>query len=325
MSCVLVGPGFSLLLLLGCRTYQEPSIEEEVAEFLGAAAKIVALQEELLELVSKRSDPWDSEIHAELGRSAYPGDQGARGARDRLLTRADRKAVFEAVLEELEGCPTNSREGLLRAELAHRLMFESVRGGFDWWFGAGVPEHYPEVVRGWRDFFDLNREISEFWKTGDRSGVRVPDRPTFVWSEIAMERGARILARTPVGEMIIEADSGLGRSFTWNGETRFAVLQPRPERWYGRLGIYYPGPGDHWEDHHGITRGVLEDSNLDFAGTDEARAWFRSRQGDMPHVVGERTGRRLVSLPAPAATQRGGLARQHSGAGRERSERSPRG
>jgi len=42
-------------------------------------------------------------------------------------------------------------------------------------------------------------------------------------------------------------------------------MWPREKRWNGSFGIYYPGPGNHWKVHDGITRAVVEESQLNFS------------------------------------------------------------
>jgi hypothetical protein len=54
-------------------------------------------------------------------------------------------------------------------------------------------------------------------------------------------------------------------------------MWPRAERWYGSLGLYYPGPGDHWKEHNGITRGVVEEGQQHFKTVEESLKWVRSR------------------------------------------------
>jgi hypothetical protein len=103
-------------------------------------------------------------------------------------------------------------------------------------------------------------------------------------TEFAMVPGQTITARTPPGTIRISADDWLRRSYTWEGATRSVEMWPRDERWYGSLGIYYPGPGRHWEEHRGITRGVVQEGQQHFTSEQEALAWIRSQSGWKPHV-----------------------------------------
>src|SRR4051812_45790833 len=83
-------------------------------------------------------------------------------------------------------------------------------------------------------------------------------------TEFAMRPGETITATTPLGAMQVRADDWLERSYTWEGATRSVVMWPRDARWYGSLGIYFPGDGRHWHEHHGITRGVVQEGQQHF-------------------------------------------------------------
>jgi hypothetical protein len=98
----------------------------------------------------------------------------------------------------------------------------------------------------------------------------VPDR-----NEIVMSKGMKITATTHEGTIIITAGKGLKRSYTWEGSTRSVVMWPRSKRWYGSLGIYFPGPGDHWEKHNGITRGVVQEGQMHFDTMEDALEWLK--------------------------------------------------
>ena len=104
-----------------------------------------------------------------------------------------------------------------------------------------------------------------------------------VRNEMVMSAGMTISAQTSSGKMVIAAVDEFTRDYTWEGATRSAELEPRAERWYGSLGAYYPGPGDHWKIHNGITRGVLEEGQQHFKTTAEAMKWIKS-QGWIPHA-----------------------------------------
>jgi hypothetical protein len=42
--------------------------------------------------------------------------------------------------------------------------------------------------------------------------------------------------------------------------------------------MYYPGPGDHWNGHNGITRGVVEEGQQHFKTAEEAAKWISAQQ-----------------------------------------------
>jgi hypothetical protein len=102
------------------------------------------------------------------------------------------------------------------------------------------------------------------------------DAPVPARNEIAMSPGMKIIATTRIGTITITAGNGLKRSYTWDGETRSVEMWPRSERWYGGLGIYFPGPGNHWREHNGITRGVVSEGQLHFKTLEEANQWIDS-------------------------------------------------
>jgi hypothetical protein len=106
----------------------------------------------------------------------------------------------------------------------------------------------------------------------------VGDGPVPARNEIVMTPGMRITAATRSGKIAITAGQGLQRSYSWEGATRSVEMWPRNKRWYGSLGLYYPGPGDHWKEHYGITRGVVEEGQQRFQTEKEAADWIEERQ-----------------------------------------------
>ena len=97
-------------------------------------------------------------------------------------------------------------------------------------------------------------------------------------NEVVMPANATIEANTGAGKIIIQSGNGLKRYYSWEGVTRSAVLWPRTGRWFGSMGLYYPGPGFHWIGHNGIRRGVLDEGQQHFNSIDEAEAWLH-----LPH------------------------------------------
>jgi hypothetical protein len=112
---------------------------------------------------------------------------------------------------------------------------------------------------------------------------QVGDGPVPARNEVVMTPGMKITATTTAGKITINAGKGLKRSYTWEGATRSVEMEPREERWYGSLGLYFPGPGEHWKNHKGITRGVVEEGQQHFKTTDEALKWLGERKW-MPYV-----------------------------------------
>ena len=111
-----------------------------------------------------------------------------------------------------------------------------------------------------------------------------PAAKPFKFTELVMQPGMVVTADTNAGTISISATDVLTRAYTWEGATRSVTLEPRTERWHGSLGAYYPGPGDHWQEHHGITRGVLQEGRQHFASKDEAVAWLQKQSGYYPTV-----------------------------------------
>jgi len=99
-----------------------------------------------------------------------------------------------------------------------------------------------------------------------------------VTNETVMPPGMRIKVRTSESEMIVQAGRDYERSYTWDGGTRSAKLWPRKTRWYGNLGIYFPGAGQHWKSNNGITRGVLQEGVLWFKAEEDALNWLNNVQ-----------------------------------------------
>lgn len=95
--------------------------------------------------------------------------------------------------------------------------------------------------------------------------------------EVVMSPGMRITATTTAGTITITAVDELTRSYTWDGATRAVEMAPRTERWYGSLGIFNIGAGEHWRDHRGITRGVTEEWQQHFKTVEEALKWIKER------------------------------------------------
>ncbi len=88
-------------------------------------------------------------------------------------------------------------------------------------------------------------------------------------NEIVMTPGMTITVNDSNGDFLITAETLYKRSFSWAGGKRDVIMWPRESRWYGSFGIYYPGSGNHWEEHDGITRAVLDEGILHFNSMDD--------------------------------------------------------
>jgi hypothetical protein len=89
-------------------------------------------------------------------------------------------------------------------------------------------------------------------------GKRQADKPRLA-NEIVMVPGMEISATNELGKITIVAGPDLQRTYRWESCEGSLEMVPRRKRWYGSLGIYYPGPGDHWKECGGITRAVVEE------------------------------------------------------------------
>lgn len=122
-------------------------------------------------------------------------------------------------------------------------------------------------------FFNVNFGLLERFQNWIEA-----EPPISIKNEIVMPPQSTIKAETPNGLITIKSGKGLKRFYTWNGETRHVIMIPREERWYGSLGLYYPGTGFHWNvTKDGIKRGVLEEGQQHFKSKNEALKWIQKQ------------------------------------------------
>jgi hypothetical protein len=112
----------------------------------------------------------------------------------------------------------------------------------------------------------------------------IGDRSIPPQTEAVMTPGMKIFAKTPACELTITAGRGRMRSYTWEGATRSIETIPRPERWDGSFGLYFPGPGNHWFPHHGITRCVADEGQLNFSTVQMAQEWLSQTPAFEPRI-----------------------------------------
>jgi hypothetical protein len=110
------------------------------------------------------------------------------------------------------------------------------------------------------------------------------DAPVPSGIEVVMAPGSTLVALTPTGQIQVGAGKGLQRCYTWEGATRCVEMWPRKTRWLGSLGVYFPGPGYHWDEHRGISRAVVEEGQQHFQNVDQALAWIASQKKWIPVV-----------------------------------------
>ena len=138
-----------------------------------------------------------------------------------------------------------------------------------------------------------------------------------------MSPGMRITATTSVGTIAITAVDELTRSYTWDGATRAVEMSPRATRWFGSLGLFNPGAGEHWRDHHGITRCVTKEGQQHFKTVEEAMKWIKERELDALRLPRRRADGRVGQEPPQEAVGRRGLADSHRREETETTARQP--
>lgn len=107
----------------------------------------------------------------------------------------------------------------------------------------------------------------------------VPDQ-----NEIALDNGTEVIAETPSGEITIIAGPGLLRTLKWDGATRWAVMEPRKERWAGSLGIHYDGTPTDWRPHQGLRKLQYEEGQRQFETMNDAKIWMQIRRMHYVHT-----------------------------------------
>lgn len=83
-----------------------------------------------------------------------------------------------------------------------------------------------------------------------------------------MNEGMTIAIHNSDLTLSIQAGKGLKRYYTWNGETRSVTLLPRLQKWHGSHGAYFPGTGNHWEEHDGVTRVLADEAVINYESYD---------------------------------------------------------
>lgn len=112
--------------------------------------------------------------------------------------------------------------------------------------------------------------------------------------EIVMTKGMRLEAFGSAGNIEIEAGEGYERIFRWgNGCERSVEVWPRQERWYGSLGLYYPGPAGHWKKCDGVSCVVFEEGQMHFASEAESEKWIDERYQGMQDYVHRNGGMKV--------------------------------
>ena len=104
--------------------------------------------------------------------------------------------------------------------------------------------------------------------------TKVAPKNSVVAVDLVLNSGDKVVANTDEGIIEIVAGKGLSRTYTWDGASRSVDLWARKEPWMGALGGYYPGPGEHWREHKGITRCVTRESVMRFETAEAFYEWI---------------------------------------------------
>jgi len=247
---------------------------ESVRVLLGCSERYAQVRARELEVA-----PGDVEeamrLFEEGVASLYPTvDESCSAARRSLLAGGPETAA--SLLAALAGLDLGTPEGMAAGLFGNTLLTELFGGGFEWvesWDAGAAASNGPTLAR-WKECFSAAEP--GFWTMrGIRHSEALAQIDGFQFAECVLPAGASIRATTARGVIEVRAGHGFERHLTWNGATRSAILQPRRERWYGSLGLYFPGTGDHWVEHDGIVRGTLEEARIHLARMEDVEAWMR--------------------------------------------------
>lgn len=97
--------------------------------------------------------------------------------------------------------------------------------------------------------------------------------------ELVLKPGSRLSVSTLVGPVGVVAGTGVSRTYEWNGCSLKSNMAPRGSRWMGALGIYDPSPSllptMPWNKCKGLTRTVVDESQIHFADVAGAEQWLK--------------------------------------------------
>ena len=265
--------GFAALVLASSLPCPSSDLDVAVEDLLACSRRYATL------LSSPQPDL------ATLHSCDYPTDE-PRGVIARLNLLAHPREAAPLVLRALEAVDPRTYEGTAAGKFCNDLLVELFHGGFQW--GQLLSEDWvarnEQTRKGWRLTLDLVLSEDAFWKdVRAEARRRFSAVEGFVACESVLPAGASIRARTREGEVEYVADTGFGRSITWKGATRTVQMIPRPERWNGSLGLYFPGSGNHWKPHEGITRATVEEKQIHLDSLEEFESWLKSSGQDFVH------------------------------------------
>lgn len=96
--------------------------------------------------------------------------------------------------------------------------------------------------------------------------------------ESVMTEGQTVSITSQFGELSVKAGKGFERLYTWKGQTRSVNMLARQGEWLGSKGLYFPGDGEHWKEHEGISRAVLEEGIQRFDEVASLKKWMETER-----------------------------------------------
>jgi hypothetical protein len=110
-----------------------------------------------------------------------------------------------------------------------------------------------------------------FW-VGSAFAAQLSAFQLYPYTEVVLNPGMRLIARTPNGTLTILAGRGTRRTYRGDGWEKSLFLVARTSRWYGSLGLYDPA-----ESYSPYGRLLVEEGRQHFSTESAAEGWLRAR------------------------------------------------
>jgi hypothetical protein len=110
-----------------------------------------------------------------------------------------------------------------------------------------------------------------FW-VGSALALQVYAHQLHSYTEVVLNPGMKLTARTPNGVLTILAERGTRRTYRGDGWNKSISLIARTSRWYGSLGLYDPA-----ESYSPYGRLLVEEGRQHFSTQAAAEGWLRGR------------------------------------------------
>jgi hypothetical protein len=110
----------------------------------------------------------------------------------------------------------------------------------------------------------------------------------YPYTELVMPIGTTVSAVNPNGTILVTATSTEFRRYRWRDREATWGMSPRPQRWYGSLGIYAASAtliGFGW-----VEDANLEEAQFHFADERTAVDWLKASQGSPRRMVWNNAG-----------------------------------